>query len=358
MQHSGGWMLMMHGSIMPRYDHQGGPRGGSKIDAPNWFMLMASHPVGEQGQFSSNVMLSLDPITENGKGYPLLLQTGESYQGKKLVDYQHPHDLFSELAVAYAQGIGERSSVFLYAGYPGEPALGPPVFMHRMSAFSNPNAPLGHHWMDATHITFGVLTAGAAIGDVKLEGSYFNGSEPDENRYNFDPLKLNSYSGRISYNPTSELSFQASTGLIKNPESNGIDVLRTTASGIYTTRIAEESWSSTSLVWGQNHEVDRNTMQALLLESEYAFSGWAVHGRAEYVQKSNEELDLADSGKINDIEELSLGIGRRILTFGSVGVDIGVLGTLNVVPPSLEPLYGKMPTAFEVYLHVHPTLME
>src|SRR5205823_6600481 len=150
-------------------------------------------------------------------------QTGESYQGVKLVDIQHPHDLFDEISVAYSQRFSESIAAYLYAGYPAEPALGPPVFMHRPSAMSNPIAPLSHHWIDATHVTFGVATAGVVLNNWKLEGSYFNGREPDENRYDFDPIQLNSYSGRLSFNPSNDLALQLSSGLIKNPEGDGID---------------------------------------------------------------------------------------------------------------------------------------
>ena len=33
-------------------------------------------------------------------------------------------------------------------------------FMHRPSAADDPFAPLGHHWQDATHEAFGVVTTG------------------------------------------------------------------------------------------------------------------------------------------------------------------------------------------------------
>ncbi len=358
MTHSSDWLLMLHGTIMPRYDHQGGPRGGNKFDAPNMFMGMLEHGVGSDGQFTAHLMMSLDPLTEAPKGYPLLLQTGESYQGVKLVDIQHPHDLVDELSVAYSQRLSEKTFAFIYLGYPGEPALGPTVFMHRPSAMSNPNAPLSHHWMDATHVTFGVATAGIAIGNWKLEGSYFNGSEPDENRYDFDKLKFNSYSGRLSFNPTTDLALQVSSGLLRNPEGDEIDVIRSTASAVYTKNYGGGNWWSTTASWGENHEVSQLTLEAFLIESQYNWQSWSAYGRAEYVQKTNSELNISTNpDQINNVSSVTVGLTRKLFDIMSFDVDLGAQGSFYFVPSTLVPLYSEHPASYEIYLSIHPTIM-
>ena len=160
-------MLMLHGAIFPRYTNVSTRRGDDRIDAPNWFMAMFSHPLGDSTQFGSRLMMSLDPLTEGGRGYPLLFQTGESWNGEALHDRQHPHDLFDELSFSLSQKFEHDLSAYIYFGYPGEPALGPPAFMHRPSAMDDPDAPIGHHWQDSTHITFGVATLGAAMARCK-----------------------------------------------------------------------------------------------------------------------------------------------------------------------------------------------
>ena len=157
-------MLMLHGAIFPRYTNVSTRRGDDRIDAPNWFMAMFSHPIGESTQFGSRLMMSLDPLTEGGRGYPLLFQTGEAWNGEALHDRQHPHDLFDELSFSLSQKFEHDLSAYIYFGYPGEPALGPPAFMHRPSAMDDPDAPIGHHWQDSTHITFGVATARCCNG--------------------------------------------------------------------------------------------------------------------------------------------------------------------------------------------------
>ncbi|HUC41587.1 MAG TPA: hypothetical protein VMR92_12170, partial [Gemmatimonadales bacterium] len=194
---AGSWLVMLHGFAFVQYDKQGGPRGDDQFGSLNWAMLMASRDL-LGGRFQARTMLSLDPATVTNRGYPLLLQSGETYQGQPLVDRQHPHDFWMELAVMYERALSRNIGVSAYVAPSGEPALGPVAFMHRPSAMDNPIAPLGHHWQDATHISFGVLTAGVFGHHWKLEGSVFNGREPDEERWGFDRIRLDSYSGRFS----------------------------------------------------------------------------------------------------------------------------------------------------------------
>ena len=191
-------MLMLHGAIFPRYTNVSTRRGDDRIDAPNWIMAMYSHPLGDSTQTGARLMMSLDPLTEQGRGYPLLFQSGESWHDQPLHDRQHPHDLFDELSFSLSQKFDHDLSAYVYFGYPGEPALGPPTFMHRPSAMDDPDAPIGHHWQDSTHVTFGVATAGlvwSRFGGIKVEGSIFTGREPDEDRYDFDQPEFDSYSG-------------------------------------------------------------------------------------------------------------------------------------------------------------------
>ena len=358
------WMTMIHGSIFLRYNNQDlfkqGSRGGSKADAPNWFMAMTQRKIGSGGLFSINTMFSFDPFLVGPDGYPLLYQTGESYKGKKLVDIQHPHDLFVELSANYTQRIAKDADVSLSVGYPGEPALGPPVFMHRLSAMNDPDAPLTHHYADATHITFGTTTLGFRYKDVKLEGSIFTGREPDEYRYNFDPIRLDSYSIRLSYNPSKEWALQVSNGWIQSPESaepqQNVD--RFTASAIYTKMLDDDSYIATTLVYGQNHYSDnQKTLPSVLLESSLQLHKTAIYGRYEYVQKDADELDLVGTYPLDQnftINAITLGTNRILATVAKTNLTAGLQSTLNVSPSELRDLYGSAPLGFEVYLRITP----
>ncbi len=256
MKHTEKWSYMAHGSLYMRYTSQNfnnRDRKGqiAQFSFPNWVMGMAQRHTGRNGLLTVRAMVSLDRITDGGSGYPLLFQSGESWRGVPLIDRQHPHDLISELAIGYTQKLNEKLDLTLYAGYPGEPALGPTAFMHRMSSFNSPDAVLGHHWQDATHITFGAVTMGVRYGKFKLEGSLFTGREPNENRFNFDKPRFDSYSYRLLFNPSKNWALQASRGFINSPEPNApmSNVHRTTASIQHSGNLSgTNSWISSTVV--------------------------------------------------------------------------------------------------------------
>ncbi len=378
---AGPWGLMLHGSAFLRYNAQDvferGSRGDAAFGAPNWIMGMAQRPVSSSSQLAVRAMLSLDPLTVGGAGYPLLFQTGETWQGEPLIDRQHPHDFFSELSVTYGQQLGEQAGVFAYAGYPGEPALGPPAFMHRPSGWHNPNAPLGHHWQDATHIVFGVATLGARYGPAKIDASVFTGQEPGEERWGFDEPRFDSYSARLSVNPTDRWALQVSRGYLRSPEAlePELDLWRTTASALYHVPLGEERFWATALVWGWNDPVEDGSegeshgqeaehghhasQHSLLLESDLRIGGQALYGRAEWVQQTPGALGLSGEpfhDGLFDVGALTLGTARDLLSLGGLTLEVGAQGTLYAVPGGLEPVYGTQPASVQVYLHLTPSL--
>jgi hypothetical protein len=362
--HSNRWMYMFHSNIFIRYNKQDisnkGSRGGEKIDAPNWFMFMGQRRVGSRGLFRFSSMFSLDPLTVGADGYPLLFQSGETNEGNRLVDRQHPHDLFSELSVAYTYQVSRDVDITAYFGYPGEPALGPIAFMHRLSALNNPDAPLGHHWQDATHITFGVATLGVRVGKFKIEGSSYTGREPDEHRYDFDQPKFDSYSYRLLFSPNEQFAFQASQAFIKSPEAlePGEDVTRTTASVIHHLRLKSTNrYLSTALVWGYN-ESDHQE-HSVLFEPTLQLDKTAIYGRYESVQKSPEELELTQFDFVNvfNIQALTIGINRVFVRDFGFNLAVGVQGSLFMADNRLDGLYGKNPFSGEVYVRIYPDLM-
>jgi hypothetical protein len=368
MVHASGWMFMFHGDIFPRYNHQDlfskGSRGGDKWDAPDMLMAMGQRKLGRNGLFHFNVMLSTDAIIQGKSGYPLLFQTGESWDGKPLVDRQHPHDLFSELSVSYSRALSEKADVFVYLGYPGEPALGPVTFMHRPSAAFMPDAPIGHHWEDATHITFGVATLGVRYGAFKLEGSSFNGREPDENRYDLDKPRFNSWSARLSYNPTANWAFQVSHGFVKSPEQlrPDEDVHRTTASATYVQPLRKDNYLAATALWGMNKTAGQEASHASLLEATLRLNRWAIYTRYEWVAKSVEELNLEETeygpaDRLFNLNTVTIGAGYDLFHIGHLVVAGGGQVSLNRPATALQPLYGKIPVGGEIVLHIYPGRM-
>src|SRR5215831_16808400 len=184
MRQEGPWMLMLHGNAFLQYIKTGTDRGDDQFGSVNWIMGMARRSAGG-GQLLFRLMLSAEPATVGHCGYPSLLQTGEFCDGAALHDRQHPHDFFMEAAADYRRAINGRVAFELYGGPAGEPALGPTAFAHRPSALPNPIAPISHHWLDSTHISFGVVTGGLYGMKWKTEASAFTGGEPDDQRWDF-----------------------------------------------------------------------------------------------------------------------------------------------------------------------------
>ncbi|WP_461053949.1 hypothetical protein [Spirosoma arcticum] len=368
----GGWSYMLHYAVYLRYTNQNvnnptGRGGDRQFGAPNWVMGMAQRKVGQRGLFQARAMLSLDPLTVGNGGYPLLFQTGETYRGQPLIDKQHPHDIVSELSVSYAHAFSKDIDLYGYVGYPGEPAVGPPAFMHRISSFNNPDAPLGHHWQDATHILFGVATVGFRYKWVKLEGSTFKGREPDENRFDFDKPKFDSYSYRVSVNPSPSLALQFSQGFLTDPEEAhpGENVTRTTASILHSKGLGPGSYITSAFVWGFNRRDDHaqtgRREDSYLAESSLQLKRVAFYGRYENVGKSVEELELQDrvepESRVLTINNLTLGMNYRLAQRYNTDLVLGVQLTGAVPDETLQTFYGKMPLSGQIYLRLSPSLM-
>ncbi|WPP52020.1 hypothetical protein [Catalinimonas niigatensis] len=367
MVHGDQWMYMFHGNVFVRYNSQDitnkGSRGDSKVDAPNWFMAMGQRKVGERGLLRFSSMFSLDPLF-GGEGYPLLFQTGETFQGKPLVDRQHPHNLFSELSIAYTHLFSEDADAFVYLAYPGEPALGPVAFMHRPSSQNNLDSPLGHHWQDATHITFGVATLGFRYKVFKLEGSVFTGREPGEARYGFDKPRFDSYSYRLSANPHPQLALQFSQAFLKSPEpiDPDKDVWRSTASVLHAFPLKPGNYNLTSgLIWGYNDAGEDHTEHSITLESNLQLNRFGVYGRYEWIQKSAEELQVEvveEDHHLFKINTLTIGSSYIFLKALNTNLAVGVQGSIYMAESTLDEVYGNNPLAGQVYLRIYPQLMQ
>jgi hypothetical protein len=350
----GAWMAMLHGFADAIYDDQGGPRGASQSFSTSMLMLMARRELTD-GAFGLRLMISADPLM-GASGYPLLFQTGETADGRvPLIDRQHPHNLLMEAAATYSRELSGASSVFLYAGPAGEPALGPTTFMHRLSAMDDPEAPLTHHWLDSTHVSYGVVTAGYVCGQFKLDASAFNGREPDQHRYDVELRPLDSYSARLTWNASADLSMQLSSGHLASPEQlePGVDVRRTTASVSYNAHAFGEWWQTT-LAWGRNSPSQGSGSSGWLLESALKLTATqTVFGRAEHVAK--DELFLPGVplyGESFMVNALSLGYIYDFLQLGSASFGVGGLASTYGYPPALDAVYGYRATSFMVFARV------
>ena len=343
MQRFGPFGFMEHYNVFIGVDAMSGPRGARQTISTNQAMLMARAEL-RGGLFTARAMFSLEPWTVVDGGYPLLLQSGETWQGTALHDRQHPHELFMELLLGYQREIAGGVGFQLYAAASGEPALGPAAFPHRLAAFYDPLAPISHHWLDSTHICFGVLTAGLYTRHVKLEGSWFNGREPDEVRTDLDIQSPDSASGRVTVNPTRGLSLQASYGYLGSPELRrpGVSQHRVTASSSTVVRFGESHWATTA-AWGLVVEDGHHATNAALVESSLNLLGhYIVYGRAEYVGKTGHDLalDAGQSERIFHVGNVSLGLAYAFGPFFGFAPTLGVRGSMSIVGDDLVGTYG------------------
>lgn len=340
----GNTMLMAHGQAFVAQVIQSGPRGDDKLYSTNWIMGMADRPLAG-GHLMLRTMLSLEPATI-GKKYPELFQTGETVDNRPIVDAQHPHDFFMELAAEYARPLDAQTIAYLYAAPMGDPALGPVAYPHRASASEIPQATLSHHLQDSTHIAGSVLTAGVQRGEFGLGLSGFHGREPDEKRWDLDTGAIDSWAARFTWDPTPNWSAQVSTGHLKHPEAlEPGNIQRTTASVSYSSG----PWNS-SLILGHNDKSAGRSTSGVVAESVYRFLDRNdLTGRLEIVDK--DEL-FPGQDAVFRIHALTLGYTRDILAWNGVLAAAGGNVTGYSIPADLRPVYGRGLRSFYVFLRL------
>jgi hypothetical protein len=359
----GAWMLMFHANAFLIDEQQSSPRGGDKFFSTNWFMGMAQRPLGP-GVFTTRVMLSLEPATITGRRYPLLFQQGETAFGKPIVDGQHPHDLFMEIAALYDLKLGSQGLLSLYFAPIGDPAMGPVAYPHRASAAENPVATLGHHQEDSTHIADDVATLGLTYRIARIEASGFHGREPDENRWNIDQGKIDSWSTRLTLQPGKNWSGQFSYARIMSPEAFFPDENqeRMTASAMYNRPLHDGNWTSSAL-WGRTRSLrDSSIFNSYTLESTVRFRirnyAWT---RIENADRSNELILGYNSlpsnfqeQPIGRVQAYTFGYDRDVDLIPHFATAVGVQATAYGVGNSLKSIYGSRPAGVTVFVRIRP----
>jgi hypothetical protein len=344
-----GWSGMAHGYLWGVYTGQGGPRGDDKLYAQSMAMLMAEKRF-DGARLQLRTMVSAEPLMSN-RGYPNLFATGETAGGDPLVDRQHPHDLFMELAARIDVDIAPGISAFLYGGPVGEPALGPAAFMHRASARLNPEAPITHHWFDSTHITYGVFTAGLARQFWQIEASAFRGAEPDEDRWDIETPKLDSWSVRATLNPSPNWAMQVSHGRLKEPEAfhPGEDEARTTASIHYNSGTG----LAATAAFSAKNRLPGETLTAWLAEATWDIT--PPHTLfARYENVANDELFPDHDDPLHDVAfrvaKLQAGYAYTVPLGDAFGLSLGGSAAKFFKPAALDGAYGENPMGYTVFV--------
>jgi hypothetical protein len=363
MTNAGAWNLMWMGQAFLVDTQQTGPLGYDKLYSTNWGMLGAMHRLG-RGGIMLRAMVSLEPATITDRRYPLLFQTGETAYGEPITNAQHPHNLVMELSAQYSHSVGEHATADLYYGVVGDPALGPVAYPHRASAMEIPQATLGHHWEDSTHIASNVLTGVLAFRLIRFEASGFYGVEPGENRWTIYFGPMNSYSGRITFTPTSRWAAQVSAGHLSHPEAlEPGDVVRTTASVEYVVPRPGGNWWATSLIWGRNWKIaPQYGTNAVLAETVVPFRGKNfLTARYEWSQRDElfadnpameEQFFLTTGARWFDVNAYTFGYTHDLFTRHGAETGLGANISVYGIPAAIEPYYGAHPLGVNVYLRV------
>ena len=362
MAQRGAWTFMFHGVGFLNSQQQTGPRGGDKVFGTSWFMPMAQRDLGN-GTLTVRGMFSLDPATITGRQYPELFQVGETAFGKPIVDGQHPHNFFMELAAIYDWKLAKDTLLSFYAAPVGDPAIGPEAFPHRVSASEDTLAPLGHHLQDSTHIADDVVTLGLAYKIARIEVSGVHGREPNEHRWEIQAGAIDSWSARFTLNPTKDWSGQYSITHLTSPEQlfPSEDTLRMTASVTYNKPLRDGAWGNwaTTLVWGRNrNSPDAEIFNSYLAESTARFANhnyaWT---RIENADRTNELL-LGENPIppgfqerfVARIQAYTFGYDHEWNFIRHISTAFGGQYTLYTAPPSLDPIYGSHPMGVLTFL--------
>jgi hypothetical protein len=365
-----GWDLRLDGVgavqflAEPGDRHRTGGTSSRQVGSVNWFMGMARRNLG-RGRFGIRTMFSAEPLTLTSCGSISYLATGEVCDGDTIHDRQQPHDLFMELAADYERPLRGEWRWQVYAGLAGEPALGPPGYTHRLSARLNPIAPMTHHWLDSTHVAFGVVTAGVHNQRWKVETSVFTGRQPDESRIDLDLGSFDSFAARLSFLPTDGLSLQVSGARLRDastdfPFPDQDPATRVTASAIYHRPVGTTGLWASTLAVGANHArqtvaggVLNATTAAALLESSLTLADrHTFFGRAELADMPAHHLHAHEySTSVFATGKLQVGYVRSMATWRGLVPGIGGTAAVSLLSPELAPRYsGQIAPSFGVFV--------
>ena len=348
------WTAMVHGYAFLTFNRQGGISGEREFESQNHLMATAVRKVWG-GKLSLLGTFTLEPATIPARGSSELFQRGETYHGVLLVDRQHPHDLFVQLAAAWERTLSDGVALRLYLAPVGEPALGPVAYPHRLSASENPSAPLSHHNQDSTHIAYDVITVGATASLVTLEGSVFHGAEPDENRWNIEAGALDSYSGRLTARPLPGWAVSVSSGHLQHPEAvEPGNQTRSTASIAYE-RATSGGFFAASLIAGRNQTTEGPEWGSLLewtwkfAEKNFFFGRLESADRDLYELLHKRQRPEGAPRRRTRVEAATFGFSRDVTLVPKLESGVGADLTAYRFSSRLDAAYGARPLSFHVF---------
>ena len=351
----GGWQAMAMGSLSFSVVDGTSRRSASEGAAASNAMWMMRRGDASGATSGWRAMVSFDPWTNGGRGMPLLFQTGETWQGLPLRDRQHPHDALMELSHSASIPLGKEGRLSGMLALVGEPAIGPPAYQHRPSAWDLPIAPIAHHAFEGTHISHGVATVGLVLRDrLRLEGSRFNGAEPDEARRRVDRFRLDSDALRLTWNPGAHWSGQISRGWIGEPAGGGGHAMRRTTGSVQWSAPLGESGHLSAMAAVAREEGHDGGVDAWLLEANWLQGRVSTFGRWETVDKAG--LVSGVSG-LHPVSKATVGRSWGVGPVSGSETRLGAAVDWHQVPGAYASAYGRDPLSLRLFAMWRPGRM-
>ncbi len=330
------------------YSHTTGPRGESRVTGPGSWMLMYNHDLTPGNQLRVSIMASPEQLTVGDKGTPQLLQTEN-------IDNMHAHDTIMALefrdVISIGSG-GDQQLTFLFAPR-GAAAIGPVPFMHRQSAEGNPDAPLGHGLQDGFHDASTVLGIEYHFAHTTIEATAFSGEGVSW------PLPLhspNSYAFRLTQDISDQVKVGASYGDVLSTDDAGIESHSHFMSAwLATSHQIGPGTLRTSLVWAKGRDDHSASQTSLLAEGVYQRGPNAFFGRAEILQITPEQLDVATIGASTDprsVKALTVGYERTLFQQRGFSLRVGGSYTRDFIPLAFKSDYGSDPGGFKLFVRI------
>jgi hypothetical protein len=367
---TGHWTFNTGWSAFGLYVDEGTKRGDNQFALLDWESFTLSRSFS-QGSLSIGAMTSLAPLINGDGGVPQLLQTGGTYRHAWLHDRLHPGAAVMHLGVTYSGPVSAAIALV------GSPPLGPAPYLHRASAEFDPLPPLGHHWQDASHQSFGVVSIGMTRGALTLEGGAFNARENDENHpvMDFRGARLDSYAGRVTFSAPANVVVSAWTGFLNEPHRlDPTTRMHRMGASISQTQVGlvEGSVWNTTALWGMNvhHHGEGSHLllhaapgasphhksHSALVESTFELtSKGSIFARAEFVEKNGEELGFlgGDLTTLYPVKSIVVGGTKQLFSRLSTAVSIGARASMEFLPEELRATYGtRRPAGFAVFVRL------
>lgn len=260
------------------------------------------------------------------------------------------------LAATYSLPLSRVSSVFGYMGLLGDPAYGPPAsYARRFSSIEDPDMPFVSNWLESSNAGSNVITLGYVWRNLKVEGSAFSRRDAEQKRDRPQWYKRDSYSKRLSFNPTPNWALQVSRGHLSSLDQLEPDryIRRTAISATYNQAFNDVNWQTT-LAWGRSSREQQESTNGYLVESTLKLrSLHAFFGRLEQV--GSDDLlreDQSVNRRVFKMNKVTVGYVYDVQPSGPVKYDVGALMSRHFVPSGMTPAYGEDPTSYMMFVRL------